>query len=236
MRRLKFLSTMHLLCRLLVLLLLGLGSGLTAQSSGPFYSAMRDNVTQLDTNLSQTTLIRLAANFERIGRVEREHWLPRYYSAFCYATIAYRERDLDKVDEWCDRATFALDEAAQLEHPPAEISIVRALIDYARIQVDFMGRGLERSDSALRHIKQAAETDPENPRAFALLAQHYFNIPPQMGGDREKGCRYGNRAAELFAASRERAADHYTIEPHWGEGDVQELLAKLCGGVKNSKK
>ncbi len=202
------------------------------EDTNGYYDAMKTNVSKLDGSISPQGLAAVLANFERIAKTEENKWLPYYYVAFSSASLAYVEADIDQIDVWCDRAEAALKIAEGLEHDASEVSVLRAFIAYARIRVDFMGRGFTYSREAMRSLAAARQANPENPRAYTLMGQHYLNVPAQLGGSKEKGCEYNRRAIELFEAERaESAGEKYRIEPHWGYGDAVEVSTRICGAA-----
>jgi hypothetical protein len=210
----------------------------TATTPGPggdtngYYNAMKANISKLDGSISPEGLATVLANFERIAKTEEDKWLPYYYVAFSSASLAYVEEDVDQIDVWCDRAEAALQTAEKLEHDASEIGVLRAFIAYARIRVDFMGRGFTYSREAMRILSAARQANPDNPRVYCLMGQHYLNVPAQLGGSKEKGCEYNSRAIELFEAERaDSAGEEYRIEPHWGYGDAVEVSTRICGAA-----
>ncbi|MBC6996644.1 hypothetical protein QWY85_08985 [Neolewinella lacunae] len=195
-----------------------------------YYKAMAKEIVKLDAMIADAELRRVISALERIARVEVTEALPQYYLAFSYATIAFREKDLDEIDRWCDRSENALAKAEEIGGlAEEELLVVRALVQYGRLQVDYMGRGLESSMQAEKYLRKAYEINPKNPRVLSMLGQHYLKIPAQIGGGREKCCQYAAPAAEAYAAERATfPADIYPIVPHWGELDWLEIAAKYC--------
>ncbi|MEL7163684.1 MAG: hypothetical protein AAFN92_23195, partial [Bacteroidota bacterium] len=118
-----------------------------------------------------------------------------------------------------------------------EVLVIRALIQYGRLQVDFMGRGLEASQEAERCLFKAYKINPENPRVLAMLSQHYLRIPAQVGGSREKACEFAVLAIEAFETEKASfPADIFPIVPHWGEYDIIEVAGKYCYYKKETPK
>lgn len=199
-------------------------------SESQYYQAMVDNVRQLDTIISKEALQRVISSFERIARVEKDKALPQYYMAFALATLAFREKDVDEIDVLCDRSERALSKAeAASGVSKADILVIRALVQYARLMVDFMGRGMEASQRAERLLREGHELDKENPRVLSMLAQHYLRIPAQVGGSREKFCQLAGLASEAYEAEKAgMVSGIYPIVPHWGQQDLLEAKAEYC--------
>ncbi len=199
-------------------------------TDSPYYQIMAENVIKLDTIISDEDLNRLIATLERIARVEKDKALPQYYLAFAYSTKSFKEKDLDKIDQLCDQSELALSKAKQIGGvAEEEILIIRALIQYARLQVDFMGRGMEASAQAERYLREGYKINPENPRVLAILGQHYLQIPAQVGGSREKSCHFVSLALDAYVKEKETfPAGVFPIVPHWGELDAVDIAGKFC--------
>lgn len=199
-------------------------------TSSSYYRVMAENVVKLDTIISKEDLYSVAATLERVARVEKDKALPQYYLAFVYSTIAFREEDLDKIDEWGDRSELALAKVEALGGIiEEEILVIRALIQYARLQVDYIGRGVESSESAEGYLLKGYKLNPDHPRILAMLSQHYLRVPAQVGGSLKKACYYADLAIEAYVAEKaSRPQDIVPIVPHWGELDVLEVGEKYC--------
>jgi hypothetical protein len=195
-----------------------------------YYQAMVVNVRQIDTIISRENLQRVISSFERIARVEKEKALPRYYIAFTLATLAFREEDVDEIDVLCDRSERALNQAEALSGvTESDILVIRAFIEYARLQVDFMGRGLEASQRAERFLRKGHQLDSGNAQVLGMLAQHYLRTPAQAGGSREKFCQLAEVAAKAYEVKKAgRPSGVYPIVPHWGGLDLLEAQARFC--------
>lgn len=199
-------------------------------TDSPYYHIMAENVIKLDTIISNEDLNKLIATLERIARVEKDKALPQYYLAFAYSTKSFKEKDLDKIDQWCDRSELALSKADEIGGvAKEEILVIRALIQYARLQVDFMGRGMEASAQAERYLREGYNINPNNPRVLAILGQHYLQIPAQVGGSREKSCHFVSLAMDAYIKEKESFPEGvFPIVPHWGELDVIDIAGKFC--------
>ncbi len=223
---------------ILLLILLGaLTAPLSAQNNDdPYTRIMTETIRKLDTISSGGDLRPLLATFERISRVEEERWLPHYYMAICNATMAVEAENLDEVDRLCDKAIASLAHATAAGGEQSEILIVRAVIRYASLRVNYMARGKDASEKALRDLTQAAKLNPENPRVYAMLARHYLNVPIQLGGDRDRACQYARLAFPAYEEEKIKNGDTYSLAPHWGEEDLQKLADRFCATLNKKKK
>ncbi len=212
---------MKTLFSLLVTLLLS-GTTVVAQSE-KYQKAMEKNVAQFDTARSLPVMIALINTFDLIATVEKTQWLPYYYAGMCATNLANREPDKDKVDTWADKADAFSHKADSLSPNNSEISVLHATTHFARINVDFMGRGPKYSALGGQALQQALTQKPTNPRAMIVLAQLRSSAPVGYGGDKTEACQLATQSVNLFAQ-----APAAGIEPHWGrEGALK--LAKKCG-------
>lgn len=191
--------------------------------SADYFSAMEENIKKLESSDRGADKFKnLSATFERIANTEKDQWQPLYYASLSYTYLAYVESDLNKVDEWGDKAELTL--AQMLERNPvqSEVLVLKAMIAYSRIKVNFMSRGMEYSLKAKEYLEAAEALQDNNPRAYVLLAQSYFKAPPQFGRDVKKGCEYNRKALDLLEAEHkaEAASGKYNINPHWGSDDA----------------
>ncbi|MCB0651655.1 MAG: hypothetical protein KDC85_10305 [Saprospiraceae bacterium] len=202
----------------------------TSGPSADYFSVMEENIKKLEnSDRVAENFKNFSATFERIANTEKDQWQPLYYASLSYTYLAYVESDLNKVDEWGDKAELTL--AKMLERNPvqSEVLVLKAMIAYSRIKVNFMERGMEYSIKAKEYLEEAEALKDDNPRAYVLLAQSYFKAPPQFGRDVKKGCEYNQRALELLEAEQkaEEASGKYNINPHWGSDDAKRNM-KYC--------
>ncbi|MBC8153488.1 MAG: hypothetical protein H7Z72_11300 [Bacteroidetes bacterium] len=196
------------------------GTTVFAQSD-KYQKAMEKNVAQFDTAQSLPTLLALANTFERIAAVEKTQWLPYYYAGMCATNLANREPDKNQVDSWADKAEALAAKADSLSPNNSEISCLKATIHFARINVDFMGRGPKYSALGAQALQQALAQNPNNPRAMIVLAQLRSSAPEGYGGDKAQACQLATRSVQLFAQ-----APAAGIAPHWGSEGATKLARK----------
>lgn len=194
----------------------------TYAQTSKYQAAITQQVAALDTTRSEAGLQKLGAAFERIADAEKTQWLPYYYASFCAIRAVRFERDLNLVDSKLDRAEILTQKTAALSPNNSEVFCLNALIDFARINVDFMARGPEYSALANAALQQARELNPANPRVYLLIGQSKYSTPEQFGGDKKGGCQFIEKAAALFAT-----APASPIDPHWGKGEVARYQS-LC--------
>ncbi len=190
--------------------------------SDKYQKAMEKNVAQFDTVRSTPTLVALMTAFERIATVEKNQWLPYYYAGMCATSLASREQNKNLIDTWADKADTWAAKADSLSPTNSEVSCLMATVHFARINVDFMGRGPKYSALGAQALQQSLAQNPDNPRAMIVLAQLRGSAPEGYGGDKAQACQLATRSAQLFAQ-----APAAGIAPHWGS-DSATKLAKKC--------
>jgi len=190
--------------------------------SEKYTKAMEKTVAQYDTTRSVEGLQALLNQFERIGTVEKNQWLPYYYAGMSAMRLANRD-DKARIDSWAEKSDGFAAKADSLGGDRSELQVLRALNDLARINVDFMSRGPQFVGQAGRKLQEAGRLNPENPRVYLVQGQVKINTPPMFGGDKAAGCAMVAKAAELLES---RAADK--LNPHWGREDAKAVL-KRCG-------
>lgn len=201
--------------------------------SGPsdaYYSAMETNIKKLEANGNTAQAYQdICASFERIANTEADQWEPLYYASMGYTSLAFMEKNLNKVDEWADKAESTLARMAERSPVESEVLVIKAMLSYARISVDLMSRGMEYSMKAQKYLLEAEALNDNNPRVELLLAQSFFKAPPQFGRDLEKGCQHNNKALELLKgeAVANAGSQRYNIKPHWGKEEAENNL-KYC--------
>lgn len=189
--------------------------------SDKYQQAMSKNVAILDTARSAATLQTLIGAFSRIGTAEKSQWLPYYYAGLGAMNRAGKEPDKALIDGWADQAELFAHRADSLSPNNSEVSCLLATIQFARINVDFMGRGPKYSALGAELLQRALQQNPDNPRALVVLAQLRSSAPAGYGGDKAMACQLATKALQAYAA-----APAGGIEPHWGQKSAQQLMAK----------
>ncbi|MGB8190821.1 MAG: hypothetical protein WCF67_02825 [Chitinophagaceae bacterium] len=217
---------------LLSLVIVFICSCINAQTSStavikntPFETAMLNNIKQLDTASTSTTLVTLANNFERIGNAEKTKWQPFYYASYCYTALAFMTPDKSQIDGLADKAEGLLQQAAEIEKSNSEISCMFAMINSCRIMVDPMSRFQTKGKEVQSFLAKAKEENPSNPRIYLLQARVQLRTPEGLGGGKN-----------IAKASVETALDKFKsftpdniIAPVWGEQQARVLLEKING-------
>jgi hypothetical protein len=189
--------------------------------SDKYEAAMQKNMSAIDSSFkSATSMVALANNFERIGKAEKNQWLPYYYSAFLQVNAGFIGQDPAKMDEYANTAERLINTADSLEKNNSEISCIKSMIASARLMVDPMSRYMEFGPLSTSYLDEAIKYDPTNPRPYLLKGQNLRYTPEQFGGGCEIAKPQLNTAMEKFASFKPASALH----PNWGESRVKMLL------------
>lgn len=194
---------------------------LSFAQSDKYQKAMAHNVAIFDTARSSATSQALIGAFERIAAVEKTQWLPYYYAGMIAVNLANREADKNRVDGWADQAEVFAHRADSLSPANSEVACLLAMIQFARINVDFMGRGPTCSARGAEFLQQALKQNPANPRAMLVLAQLRSSAPAGFGGDKALACQLASKALAIYTTTSTDG-----IEPHWGGKNAQKMADK----------
>ncbi|HSV09290.1 MAG TPA: hypothetical protein VLI68_00880, partial [Hanamia sp.] len=86
-------------------------SAFSFAQSAKYQSAMKANISLLDSMAVKNNAEDLSNAFARIGDAEKTQWLPYYYAAYCKAFQALTEKDNTKKDALADNANALITKA-----------------------------------------------------------------------------------------------------------------------------
>lgn len=191
--------------------------------SAKYESAMKANISQLDSLMSKGNYDELANNFTRIGDAEKTQWLPYYYAGFCYATEAMSEKDNSKKDAIADKATAEITKAETiLGKENSETDVIKAMIATAHMTVDPQSRYMSYGADISANIKKAESLDPTNPRPVLLEAENKFFTPEAYGGGKTVAKGLFDKAKKLFDNFKPES----DIYPNWGRTSLEYFLSQ----------
>lgn len=187
-----------------------------------YVSAMKKNISALDSAMQKGNLQELSNNFERIGDAEKTQWLPYYYAAYATVMAAFMEKDKSKTDAIADKAEELINKAAMLlEKENSEIFIIKSMIASSHMMVDPQSRFMKYGPASSANLETAKKLDPTNPRAIYLEAQAKFYSPPAFGGGKDVAKQLLEKALVLFDTFKPAGELH----PNWGKSATQYLLS-----------
>lgn len=198
-------------------------AGFTFAQSAKYESAMKSNISQLDSLMTKGNYAELANNFTRIGDAEKTQWLPYYYASYCYAMDGLREQDNSKKDAIADKADTLISKAESvLGKENSETALIKAMIATSRMMVDPQNRYQEYGPAISNNIQKSETLDPTNPRPVLFEAENKFYTPEAYGGGKDVAKPLLEKAGELFKTFKPES----DISPDWGKSALDYFLSQ----------
>lgn len=198
-------------------------ANLSFGQSEKYMSAMKSNISQMDSMMSKGNALDLANNFERIANAEKSQWLPYYYASYCTITQAYMEKDISKKDVIADKAQQLIDKADSiLGKENSETYVVKSMIATAHMTVDAQTRYMTYGPQITEFLEKSRSLDTTNPRPVLIQAENTFYTPEQFGGGKDAAKPLFDHAAKLFDMFKPETE----ISPSWGQSAIQYFLAQ----------
>lgn len=195
----------------------------TFAQSEKYTSAMKKNISMMDSAMQKDNAREIANNFERIGEAEKLQWLPYYYAAYCNILSTYTEKDKTKVDAIADKAEELIIKAEGLAGKEnSETAVIKSMIASSHMMVDPQSRYMTFGASSSQNMQKAQELDPSNPRAIYLEAQQKFYTPAAFGGGKDVAKPLFEKALKMFDTFKP-ASD---LHPTWGKSATQYFLSQ----------
>jgi hypothetical protein len=193
-------------------------------NSDPYISNMLQGINVMDKAMSTNELQQAAAFFEQMTEENAADWLPPYYAAYCYITMAFLERNAVLRDNYLDQAQSLLDVAKHIDPQNAEIAVVQAYSYQVRTAIDPATRMPEFGTLAVLSLEDATQLDANNPRLYYIQAQNLFLAPETQGGGLAKACPIVRTAAQKYAL---KPTPTPSILPKWGAA-MTDYMNTVC--------
>lgn len=188
-----------------------------------YEGAMLNTITMMNEVDGIEETVRCANMFERIGRVEKDKWMPYYYAAYSLVVLSYDVKDMTERDEILDIAQGLVDSAMNRAPDESEVHVLQAFLYPSRILVDPTARGMIYVEKIFQSLNKAKALNPDNPRTYFLEAVNRLNMPPSVGGGPEVARPIFETAAEKYEAFK----TDDPLWPTWGEEENRIELEKL---------
>jgi hypothetical protein len=205
--------------RILFVSILSLGMFAAQAQSEKYTTAMKKNLSLMDSAKTTQDFQTVSNAFERIGESEKTQWLPYYYAGLALSTSGWIDAKVDK-DENSLRISAFCDKAEAIEKN-AEIYVLRNMAATQAMMVDPQTRWQTYGVQAGDDLKKGIEMDPNNPRLYYLQGMSLFNTPTAYGGGKDKAKPMFEKALSLY-----KTAQVKPLYPNWGEKQTEEMLAK----------
>ncbi len=168
--------------------------------------------------------------FERIAKAEKDNWIPYYNAAQVNVVSTFVMKKRGEIDPLLTKAQEHLNEAKSLSENNAEIMILEALLNTAKMLTDPATFGPTLSPKIEGLYQQALAIEPNNPRANASYAEWQMGGAKYFGKDPMEFCPNLKKALTLF----ENQKDSIPFYPNWGKERVQ-MLVKQCDSTATTK-
>ncbi len=198
-------------------------STITFAQSDKYVSAMKANISQLDSVVGKGNGTELSNNFERIGDAEKTQWLPYYYAAYCTIIQGMVETDNSKKDAIANKAKGFLDKAEGiLGKENSETDVIKAMIATVQMTVDPQTRYMTYGPQISAFTEKSKALDSTNPRPVLLQAETTFYTPKQFGGGKDVAKPMLDKASELYNAFKPETE----LSPIWGKTTAEYFLSQ----------
>lgn len=198
-------------------------STITFSQSDKYVSAMKANISQLDSVVGKGNGTELSNNFERIGDAEKTQWLPYYYAAYCTIVQGMVETDNSKKDPIANKAKGFIDKAEGiLGKENSETDVIKAMIATVQMTVDPQTRYMTYGPQIAAFTEKSKALDSTNPRPVLLQAETTFYTPKQFGGGKDVAKPMLDKASELYNAFKPETE----LSPNWGKTAVEYFLSQ----------
>ena len=191
-----------------------------------FESAIKETLALLDSAKTPADMQNVIGRFERISLAEGQKWEAQYYLAYVRINSSFWEKDGDKKDAILDEAQKSIDKALELGGDKSELFALQGFLYQGRIQVSAM-RGMTFAPKAAEVLEKAIMENPENPRAFFLLAQNIYFTPSVFGGGSKNALPKFVEAKDKFAKENGKNG----IDPKWGAKSNQKMIEKCSANI-----
>ena len=173
---------------------------------------MKNTLDALDKAQQLQDFKAVANKFDLISKVEKDKWLPDYYSSYVYTLMTYFDKDEDARDKALDVAQSYLDKAKQLAADKEEVAILQAYIYQSRFFISPMAR-LKTFMQTNSTIEDLLKQYPENPRINMLQGIQLYHKPAFLGGGAEKAKPFFQKANVRYDKQQPKNA----LDPNWGK-------------------
>lgn len=210
--------------------LLLLVNGAMVFAAKPEYVQMMSGVLlKMKDAKSIEALEACANNFSRVAAVEKEEWLPNYYTAMCYILETSMLKDGKEIDAKLDKADALITQARDISNSD-ELLCLESWSKSTRIGVDPMTRGMKYGMESAQLLNRATIVNQNNPRIYYLQAMSAYFTPEKYGGGKVKALELLKKAQGLFETFKPSSE----IMPNWGKEQNQAMIETVTKEMNGS--
>jgi len=207
---------------IIILTVVLVGFFIPANAQSKFETEMKKALSEFSDSKTADDMEKAAQHFDRIAKVENENWLPVYYAMFIRTLNAFSQ-DKTQAVKTVDDLEMKYDDLDALSPDNSEILTLRGLFRTVKVAKDPGAYAMSLSGAIIKDYEDALKINPKNPRAMYLMAQYNMGGAEFWGKDPKEYCPPVENAKSLLVAE-----SNDTLEPHWGENQVDEILNSTC--------
>lgn len=209
-------------------LLIGLSVVAFGQSAA-YRAGMKKCLAQFNNASAKMEFVKAAGSFETLALSEKTEWMPYYYAGLCEALAAFSAAKTD-IDALCDKGDKLTRTADSLSPQNSEVSVLKAMLAAARIQVDEKKRGQKYGGQVTKHANAAIRLNGANPRAYLLKGRALLYTPETFGGGAKKAKPVFETSLEKYKAFKPETE----FSPLWGKDEVEKELKTIQNNATKS--
>lgn len=198
---------------------------------GNYETSMTNALEHLSHATTPEEMQDVSDRFERLSQSFPDSLWPVYYSALTLVDANWQLDDPQARDAILDKALQRIDEAGKRSPDNAEVETLHGYALMAKLTVDPDSRGRDYSPKIMAHYGQALELDPDNPRAYAMMARMEMGSAQYFGASLDGACGKAKRAIALFDHQEPRG-----FAPQWGRDQARVVLNACARQNDRSKR
>lgn len=158
----------------------------------------------------------------RIADVEKEEWLPLYYTAMTYILQSSMVKEGAEIDAKLDKADEYLKKAMDMVSND-ELLCLSSWSKSSRIAVNPMTRGQKYGMESAMVLQRALNLNDKNPRAHYLKGMSNYFTPEEFGGGKRQALSEFQIASELYQSVKPSSE----IMPSWGAEENEKMIQRI---------
>ncbi|MFQ3578865.1 MAG: hypothetical protein SNJ71_01830 [Bacteroidales bacterium] len=160
--------------------------------------------------------------FERYADADTTRWEALYYAAYGYCMMSLMEQDINRKDAYCDRADFLINKALVKYPQESELYVLQGFMYNMKLLVNPTMRANDYMGLIYKSYATAEALNPNNPRVYFMKGNLIMNLPPFMGGGKDKALPIFQTAKQKYEAF---TSDNI-LSPRWGKEDCDKKIVE----------
>ena len=190
---------------------------------------LKESMADFDSAKNMNEWISASNHLSLVAKKYSDQWAANYYACYTLTVLSYIEKDSKKKDEYLDEAEVFLNKAVEdFKTEYAELYILNAMFDNARLAVQPAMRYKKFGDLFKENIEKAKLLQPDNPRIYYLEGNSIYYTPKMFGGGAKNALPLFEKAETLFLSE----SKDDIFKPSWGQKQNEQMLAKCKSEIK----